>query len=479
MNAMAGKAGPDAAQGTVSPGTGVPQSVEVLKSRDERNITRLALVMAPNRVAETLTSWEKELSLGPLGSLKVSCHSLSGQVVPHGLDNDLLLGAINSFIEQGMPENDTVVLSLRHLCLLSAITPGGRQRGAVLASLNRLQGSSFRFTETWFRAGRGKAITEQFSLLASFRVVEDLDLADTDVLRPLQSDAMLELVLGKPLARSIREGYTRPLDLSVYRELSQPMVRTLYRLLSETRLSLPPTEPARYHVSVRAWATHLGMHEFGISKVRRALEPAHQELISRGFLKDATYVGRGEAQQLNYIFGRSVDIQADPHLVALLTARGLALGPAITLVGQYPEAEVQRAARLFDALLAAGYKARSQGGLLTDILRSPEKYVQVDPVSAERARPAMAGNASKAPRSSGEATREPAGPQDPLGAARGVLAALLAQAKLTEGEVQACLGLLEQGRVTLSEVTMLSVGKGKTASQHLTDWLSRPVSLFN
>lgn len=59
-----------------------------------------------------------------------------------------------------------------------------------------------------------------------------------------------------------------------------------------------------------------------------------------------------------------------------------------------------------------------------------------------------------------------------------MLAALLAQAKLTEGEVQACLGLLEQGRVTLSEVTMLSVGKGRTASQHLADWLSRPVSLF-
>ena len=59
-------------------GSTVPASVEMLKSRDERNITRLALVMAPNRVAETLTSWEKELSLGPLGSLKVSCHSLSG-----------------------------------------------------------------------------------------------------------------------------------------------------------------------------------------------------------------------------------------------------------------------------------------------------------------------------------------------------------------------------------------------------------------
>jgi plasmid replication initiation protein len=450
----------------------------MLNSRDERNITRLALVMAPNRVAETLTSWEKELSLGPLGSLKVSCHSLSGQVVPHGLDNDLLLGAINSFIEQGMPENDTVVLSLRHLCLLSAITPGGRQRGAVLASLDRLQGSSFRFTETWFRAGRGKMITEQFSLLASFRVLEDLDLVEVDSPRPPQSEAMLELVLGKPLARSIREGYTRPLDLSVYRELSQPMVRTLYRLLSETRLGLPATEPVHYLIPVRAWATHLGMHDFEISKVRRALEPAHQELVLRGFLKEATYLGRGETQQLRYTYGRSVVAHADPNQVALLTGRGLALGPAMTLLGQYPETAIRQAVTQFDALIAAGYKARSHGGLLTDILRSPEKYLQVEGNApdqrtvADRRRkvlPAAVATVNVAPQ---ETT-------DPQGAARGVLAALVAQEKLTADEAQACLALMADGRVSLGEVASLSVAKERGAAQRVAQWLTRQVPLIS
>jgi len=456
---------------------GIPQAVEMLKSRDERNITRLALVMAPNRVAETLTSWEKELSLGPLGSLKVSCRSLSGHVVPHGLDNDLLLGAINAFIEQGMPENDTVVLTLRHLCLLSAITPGGRQRGAVMASLNRLQGSSFRFVETWFRAGRGKAITEQFSLLASFRVLEDLDLVEVETTRPVQSDAVLELVLGKPLARSIREGYTRPLDLSVYRELSQPMVRTLYRLLSETRLSLPAAEPARYHVPVRAWATHLGMHDFEITKVRRALEPAHRELIERGFLKDATYTGRGEQQQLSYTYGRSVIAGADPKQVAVLTARGLAVGPAITLVGQYPEVEVQRAVTLFDSLVAGGYKARSQGGLLTDILRSPEKYLQAGPAATVPQSGKEASGRGKASETSRDRAL-PESPQDPLGAARGVLKALVTQEKLTVVEMKTCLDLLKQGRVSMIEVALLSVNTRKSAAQQLGEWLARPVPLL-
>ncbi|WP_407572492.1 hypothetical protein [Deinococcus altitudinis] len=284
---------------------------------------------------------------------------------------------------------------------------------------------------------------------------------------------MLELVLGKPLARSIREGYTRPLDLSVYRELSQPMVRTLYRLLSETRLSLPATEPVHYLVPVRAWATHLGMHDFEISKVRRALEPAHQELIVRGFLKEAAYLGRGESQQLRYTYGRSVAPTANSKQVALLTGRGLALGPAITLLGQYPEAEVLRAVTLFDALMAAGYKARSQGGLLTDILRSPEKYLQVE---AEEPTKRTAPRPGRAPASDSlAASSSPVQGGDPLGAARGVLVALVAQEKLTEGEAQACLGLLTQGRVNVSEVMLLSVSKGKSAAQRLAEWLIRPV----
>jgi len=433
--------------------------------------------MAPNRVSEALTSWEKELSLGPLGTLRVSCRSLSGQVVPHGVDNDLLLGAINAFIEQGMPENDTVVLTLRHLCLLSALTPGGRQRGVVMASLNRLQGSSFRFIETWFRAGRGKAVTEQFSLLSSFRVLEEVEQLDVDPARPNPNEILLELVLGKPLARSIREGYTRPLDLSVYRELSQPMVRTLYRLLSEIQLALPMGEARHYHVPVRAWSVHLGMHDFEISKVRRALKPAHQELLERGFLADVVYTGRGEAQQLSYLFGRSVALTADPKLVAMLTSRGLAVGPAITLVGRCSEAELQRGVALFDSLIASGYKARSQGGLLTDILRSPDKYLQP---AAPAALPT--GVAHKSPRVLAETNAprpEPQGPDDPLAAARGVLRALVAQEKLTESEAQACLGLLEQRRVTVTEVALLSVAHRQSATQQIMAWLRRPATLLS
>ena len=69
--------------------------------------------------------------------------------------------------------------------------------------------------------------------------------------------------------------------------------------------------------------------------------------------------------------------------------------------------------------------------------------------------------------------------EDGRGAARGVLKALVAQEKLTAGEMHACLGLLKQGRVTAAEITMLSVPKKKMIpSEQISQWLLRPVPLF-
>ncbi|ULH18223.1 hypothetical protein MF271_22405 (plasmid) [Deinococcus sp. KNUC1210] len=65
---------------------------------------------------------------------------------------------------------------------------------------------------------------------------------------------------------------------------------------------------------------------------------------------------------------------------------------------------------------------------------------------------------------------------NPLGAARGVLKALVTQEKLSEAEAQVCLGLLQEGRVTISEVTLMSVTTRTTAAQQVAAWLNRPVS---
>jgi hypothetical protein len=67
---------------------------------------------------------------------------------------------------------------------------------------------------------------------------------------------------------------------------------------------------------------------------------------------------------------------------------------------------------------------------------------------------------------------------NPHGAAKGVLAALVAQEKLTADEAQACLHLMDEGRVSLREVALLSVTKDRGAAQRVAQWLTRQVPLI-
>ena len=87
--------------------------------------------------------------------------------------------------------------------------------------------------------------------------------------------------------------------------------------------------------------------------------------------------------------------------------------------------------------------------------------------------PTLAAHAPAKPRELVEETL------DGSGAARGVLRALVDQGRLTEGETLACLGLLEQKRISAAEVAGLVVSKKKTSpSEQLAAWLRRPTPLL-
>lgn len=73
----------------------VGNSRVMLKERhDELNLARLNLVLAQNRT--TLKGWRKELALDALGTMTVECTADLNDVVPHGIDNDVLLGLIST-----------------------------------------------------------------------------------------------------------------------------------------------------------------------------------------------------------------------------------------------------------------------------------------------------------------------------------------------------------------------------------------------
>lgn len=374
------------------------KEIRQVQGHDERNIARLALALAQNRVPDTMQTWEKQLTTDALGAIHVKCVARSDSVVPHGLDNDIIVGLVNAFVEQGLPNTGVLQLSAYRLLTLAGLRVGGRQYGELLESLRRLQGSTFAITDSWFDGRQHQWTSEEFSIISSFARVDATELAEE--IGQLRADTMLEIQLARAITRSVRNGHLRPLDLEFYSQLSQPMVRTLYRSLEERRAPAGKVATNEYTVSTRIWGEHLGMQDWRLDKIRRALEPAHAELLETKFLTEVIYTGRGEAQQITYRFGK-VAAPVDAELVALLTKNGLRAPNAVKIAQEHgPQVETIVAA--FHRVVAqARTPVKNRQGLLVDMFQNPDKYEEYLDAVENSKKPTAAsvkGRAGKEPK---------------------------------------------------------------------------------
>lgn len=391
--------------------------VKVRQGTDERNIARLTPVLALNRVPRGLIGWKKAVQIDGLGAIEVSCLAGRGQVVPHGIDADVMFALTTLYVLQGKPAYGTVTVSVADLCEAAGLSRSAPMYARLRESLERLLHVSYRVVDCWAsptRQGRWNFASLDFHVLTAVAQKDAEQLPDVP-LGQYRATTVLQIRLGPELVESLSKEHVRSVDLDFYTELRQPMSRLLYRTLEEQR-HLPGADPARYSVPLMVWADHLGLRTLAgrerdggadlsgtatipetellrPDKVRRALEPAHQELLARGYLKAAEYVGRGGAARVDYAFG-SASRPVNLELVALLTCRGVSAPVAERHVRAHTEAEVREAVSRFDARIAAGYAPRNRAGLLLDMLEHPQKY-QPDPHSpAERvlptARPAPA-----------------------------------------------------------------------------------------
>ena len=81
---------------------------------DELNVARLSLISAQSRVPADYTNWTRTYQAGGK-TVTVTCTAITGQVVPHGLDNDVMVAIINLYLEDGCPEDGTVRVSMHRL----------------------------------------------------------------------------------------------------------------------------------------------------------------------------------------------------------------------------------------------------------------------------------------------------------------------------------------------------------------------------
>ena len=161
-------------------------------------------------------------------------------------------------------------------------------------------------------------------------------------------------------------------------------MRAVYRVLDALRWDSGSAQD-RVTVNLLEWGERLSIYSTEPDKIRRVLQPAHEELTARGILLAVEIEGRGKAQNLTYVFS-PVDQLPDPELLRALTRRGMYPAVAGKYLTDHPDPQaVQLALRRFDAYPS---KKLNAGALLRDMLVNPERYAEVSlmPIGVE-ARP--------------------------------------------------------------------------------------------
>lgn len=368
---------------------------------DERNIARLVPVVALNRVPPELTGWSKVVTIDSLSTITLTCIAGGGQVVPHGIDADTMFALTALYEMAGRPIDGFITANAIDLCQIIGISRSSRIYERVRESLARLVSVKVHVFESWVSIGtKGTKSwkTLSFGIINSLETIEFEAPADTKpgVFRPT---TVLRIGLSPELVASIKSGYVRSVNLDFYSKLDQPLSRLLYRTLEEQRHDNNMT--LDFNLLLSEWANHLGLRNvvrdsknlivtvkidklydipdttiFTSDRVRRALAPAHEELKQKGYLSKVDYVGRGQSQRIYYKFNDGpTPNPINLELMGCLTQRGMTPRTAEHTVRTHGEDAINHAVAIFDVRKQSGYTIKNAGGLLSDMITNPDKYL--------------------------------------------------------------------------------------------------------
>ncbi len=392
-----------------------PRPIGELTQFDETNLTRLGLISIQERIPESYTTWVNTFDVnGHDGELSCFSPSEVGGV-PHGLDGDFVTALNAMYLEQGAPNDGYVHTTAYNLIQRAGFEDSGQNYDRLQVALKRLRAAQFKIAQAWRRRDEGATgwVSVEFSYISQIR-------QSTPEGRSLTQGTTLSIQLADPVAESIRNEYTHPLDIAFQISLKRPLARALYRLLSSRKHN--EHDPAHPHqeftVLVSDWAQDCKLTETETYRIKRNLQEAHDELLRRQFLKKVEYEGRGSKATVRYVFGSEGDPSPEPQvlespLLQALVQHQVARSVAVKLLKDYGELHVTTRLEHFEGMIRTGYPVRQGAALLVDIIKDDGgKYVpqKVAAPLAQTVLPARTAGPSREARS-GAATLTPVVPQ--------------------------------------------------------------------
>ncbi len=335
--------------------------LELRQRFDELNLARLGLISIQERIPDDFNRWEIEFEIdGQPAKLACISHAEYGGV-PHGLDNDVFSAIVDLFIEAGAPASGELVVTAHAILKRAGIDPNGRSYANLHQSLHRLRTAIYTAKEAWRDHDKRQWTSVTFAHLEQLGYSGEHE--------NVGRGTVIRLELARQIVKSIRAKFLKPLDMGLLSRIERPLARALYRLLDARRYD--PTQPdlpaVTLDVNLVDWARECKLNFTEAKRIRRALDPAHEELIANGYLVSAEYSGRGAAQMIGYVFGDGPS--RGDALLGRVTKHGVGLPVARNLLRRLGVDVFEDRLAKAEHLLERGYKPNSKPGFLVDVLK--------------------------------------------------------------------------------------------------------------
>ncbi|MFC6663450.1 replication initiator protein A [Deinococcus multiflagellatus] len=373
-----------------------------IKRFDELNIARLSLISVQERIPADYRDWSVELEDGDR-RYRVTCQALPEYGVPHGIDTDISAALVNLYIDQGSPPDGVVTCTPYQLLQMAGLDTSGRYYSALDESLKRLTTTTYFISEGWRDHPRGRWTNVNFRYID--RIAFTSGQADK-----LDATSVLQITLPQEIARSVRAGYLKSLDLSFMQTLRRPHPRAV----PPAGCPAPrPRKPGRCGDGLSGGADGMGR-----SLQDRDRPPQHgpahpgrgaRRTAGKGLPEKRGVPGARQEKMLQYTFGEAF-IPPDPALLQELAELGVTQTRALQLVREHGEGAVEDAVDRCKVILGTGYKPRSKPAFFVDVLKNPGKYlIPEEPMPAQKP-------ASKAQRKGARGNPQPTLFETPSGA---------------------------------------------------------------
>lgn len=278
------------------------------EGRDELNLAEFPLAALSNRVTEGQKTLEFKDTIfdrqaGKLIDRRLTVTAADKFGLPSAIDDEIILGLIQLSKKQGFATR-TVPFSRYEIIKILGWEDESWNYHRIITALDRWTGVTLKYENAWWDAERKAWANETFHIIERLTEIKDED-----------GKERAAFVWSEVIWNNLKKGHLKTLDMDIYKRLTNPVAKRLYRLLDK-----------RFYHRQRAQfdLVELAFNKLGISRtylianIKQRLQPAIEELEAVGFLKvsgkDKRYEKHGVGQW-NVIFEKSRNSETQDRIV--------------------------------------------------------------------------------------------------------------------------------------------------------------------